>query len=178
MRRVFIGIPVDRPVQHQINELLVPISSSHKGIRWVPEQNRHLTLAFLGDIAASVVENLVRSMAQTYQGVPGFQTGYATLVRFPGGSGNIIALVLKTDEALASLSRTTQQMVSENGLVPERKPFRPHITLGRIRDASLFNIKLSQKTNINLTVKKITLYQSTLTPSGSIYLALKQIELE
>ncbi len=177
MQRVFIGIPVDNPAQQQINELLSPVVKSHKGIRWVPEQNRHLTLSFLGDITAGVIGKLVHSMAQAYQGVPGFQTGYATLCRFPGSSGNIVALVLKADDQLASLSRITQQLLSENGLVPERSRFRPHVTLGRIRDASLFKTKFNQQTNINLKVNKITLYQSTLTQTGSIYLALKQIEL-
>lgn len=177
MQRVFIGIPVDKTAQKQINGLLSPVVKSYKGIRWVPEQNRHLTIAFLGDITAGVVESLVHSMAQAYQGMQGFQTGCATLSRFPGGSGNIVALVLEADDQLVCLSRITQQLVSENGLVPERSRFRPHITLGRIRDASLFAAKFNQQTNINLEVNKIKLYQSTLTQTGSIYLALKQIEL-
>jgi len=176
VQRIFIGIPVDRPAQQQINELLIPIRKAYKDIHWVPEQNRHLTLAFLGKTPVLVIENLARSMQRAYQQVSVFQSGSATLCRFPGSTGHIVALVLKEDEYLAHLFHITQDFLAENGLVCDRNPFRPHITLGRIRKNPLLKIKFSQQTNINLQVNKIMLYQSTLTPAGRAYLVLKEIE--
>ena len=176
MQRIFIGIPVDEPAQRQINELLIPVKRTYTNIRWVPQQNRHLTLSFLGDRPASVIENLVRSMHRAYQKVSAFQSGSATLCRFPGSTGNIVALVLKDDKNLAHLYQITQDFLVENGFVRERNPFRPHITLGRIRKNPLLKIRFDQQTDINLQANKIVLYQSTLTPSGSDYLALKEVD--
>jgi 2'-5' RNA ligase len=177
VQRVFIGIPVDKPAQRQINELLIPAKRSNPDIRWVPEHNRHLTLAFLGNRPTGVIKDLVRSMHLAFQQQLAFRTGFSTLRRFPTSTGNIIALVYKPDEYFAHLFQVTQDFLTENGLGFDLKPFRPHITLGRIRKASTLKITFNQETNIGLRVDKVALYQSTLTDTGSIYLALKEIEL-
>lgn len=177
MHRVFIGIPVDQAAQRQIDALLSPIKSSIQGIRWVPEHNRHLTLAFLGNRPAGVVENIIRSMDQAYQQEKVFQTGFSNLRRFPGSSSNILALVFKVETHLAHLFQVTQELLMENGFELTRTQFRPHITLGRFRRNPRLKTTLNQQTNISLQVGKVTFYQSTLTQAGSTYLALKETGL-
>jgi 2'-5' RNA ligase len=177
VNRVFIGIPVDRSAQRQIDELLNPIKSSQRDIRWVPEHNRHLTLAFLGNRPARVVENVVGSMDQAYQQEKAFQSGFSSLRRFPDSSGNILALVFKVDAQLAHLFQVTQELLMENGFELTRTQFRPHITLGRFRRNPRLKTAFNQQTNISLQVGKVTFYQSTLTQAGSIYLALKETGL-
>lgn len=177
MQRVFIGIPVDRLAQQQINELLVPEKQSNPDIRWVPEHNRHLTLSFLGNRPFGVIENLCRSMDQAYQEESGFKTGPSRLERFPNSSGKIIALVFKFDARLSQLYQATQELLVANGFDFSRTQFRPHITLGRLKTHSRLNKNLNQSANISLRVGKITFYQSKLTQSGSIYLALKETKL-
>lgn len=178
MQRVFIGIPLDRSAQVQIDELLSPIKDSHRDIRWVPENNRHLTLAFLGNRPAEVVESIVGTMDQAYKKETSFKTPTSSLMRFPNSRGNILALVLKADAHLARLYRVTQELLVANGFEFSRTQFRPHITLGRLKRARQLKFNLNQKTNICLQVSKIAFYQSTLTQSGSIYLALKETGLQ
>jgi len=177
VQRVFIGIPVDRLAQQKINELLIPEQQSNPDIRWVPEHNRHLTLAFLGNRPAGVIENLCRSMDQAYQREPGFKMGPSRLERFPNSSGNIIALVFKSDARLSRLYQATQELLVANGFDFSRTQFRPHITLGRLKAHSRLNKNFQQSANIRLQVGKITFYQSKLTQSGSIYHALKESRL-
>jgi len=177
MQRVFFGIPVDPATQRQINDLLIPIKSSIQAVHWVPEQNRHLTLAFLGNRSTGVVENLIHSMDRVYQPEEVFQTGYASLRRFPGSSGNILALEFRVDDRLATLFQVTQELLVENGFEFSRTQFRPHITLGRLKKGSRLKTTLNQQTKISLQVGKVTFYQSTLTRGGSIYLVLKETVL-
>ena len=146
-------------------------------MRWVPEQNRHMTLAFLGNRPAGVVEKLTRSMDKAFQHETGFVTGPCGLARFPNSSGNIIALVFKADACLSHLYRVTQELLVENGFDLGRTQFRPHITLGRIRRRSRMTTDINRQTNISLQVGTVSFYQSTLTQSGSIYLALKETKL-
>lgn len=178
MQRVFFGIPLDQAAQQKINELLKPLRGPLKTVRWVDSQNWHMTLAFLGNRPEEVVESLTRSMEKAYQQESGFRTGPLSLSRFPNSSGNIIALVLKADSHLIHLYKVTQALLAANGFEISRTQFRPHITLGRLRKNSRLENDLHQQTNINLQVGKVTFYQSTLTPSGSIYLALKEIKLK
>ena len=178
MQRVFFGIPVGQKTQKQINDLLSPVKKSLQAVRWVPEQNRHLTLAFLGNRPAKVVENLVASMDEAYQDEAGFMTGPANLARFPNSRGNIIALVFKADEHLSHLYRVTQEYLVANGFDFNRTQFRPHITLGRFKRHSRVATDIKQQTNICMQVGKVTFYQSTLTPTGSVYLALNETKLD
>ena len=178
MQRVFFCIPVDAKTQDKINALLDPIKSTIRVVRWVPEQNRHLTLAFLGNRPQGLVDKLTRSMDKFYQHEKGFRIGPSSLSRFPNSSGNIIALVFKADAPLSGLYKVTQELLVANGFDFSRTQFRPHITLGRVRRNSRLETKLQQKTDINLQVGKVSFYQSTLTPTGSIYVALKETRLE
>jgi len=116
-------------------------------------------------------------MHLTFQRELTFKTSFSVLKRFPASTGNVIALVYKPDESLAHLFQVTQDFLTENGQRIDHKPFRPHVTLGRIRKASIPDKLLNQQTDICLRVDKIVLYQSTLTDTGSIYIALKEIEL-
>jgi len=177
MQRVFIGVPINQGQQRQINELLDSVSNPGREIRWVMEQNRHLTLAFLGDQSAAVVDALVRSMDAAYQWQSAFQTVFTGLVRFPNAKGHILALVGSADDRLARLFQLTCGLLTQHRLAPEYRTFRPHITVGKIARPRLLKACFNQPANINLDIDKVTLYQSTLTRTGSVYLALKETRL-
>jgi len=177
MRRVFIGVPVNQAAQPQIDKLLYPYQRSSPDISWVKAENRHLTLAFFGDRSDRAIEKLVHSMDNAYCPEKSFQTGFAKLERFPGPGGKIIALIFEAGACLDRLFQVTQGLMQVTGLDSDLKPFRPHVTLARIRKAGGFEKNLRKATNIRLQVDKITLYQSTLTRSGRVYLKLKEVEL-
>lgn len=177
MQRVFIGIPVNQKAQQQINKLLNPYQRSEQGIKWVPGENRHLTLTFFGERSDWEIENLVRSMDGAYHPRKAFQTGTATLARFPDSMGNIIALVFEADAYLTRLFQVSKDLMKASRLGSDLKPFRPHITLARIRKANHLDTTFPQPTNIRLQVDKITLYQSTLIQGTRVYHALKEIDL-
>jgi len=177
-QRIFIGIPIDKQSQQHINELLKPIQDSRQDIRWVPENNRHLTLAFLGDRPISEVNNLIRLFDENYQQETRFHYSLSTLERFPDPKGRIIALTGEPDEPLDKLFQITLKLLQRNEIEFDRKKFRPHLTLGRIKRPKHVKKTFDQQININLDITKITLYQSRLTEFGSTYLPLKEIQLK
>lgn len=177
MQRIFIGIPVDKHSQQQINKLLEPIKGSRQDIRWVAENNRHLSLAFLGDQPISRVDNLLRRFAETYQQEKQFRYRLSSLNRFPDSRGRIIALTDEPDRCLDNLFQITLKLLQKINIEIDRKKFRPHITLGRIRRPKHVKTSFDRQTDINVEINQITLFQSTLTESGSIYTALKVIHL-
>jgi len=176
-QRIFIGIPLDGHCQKQINELLKCLRQSRKDIRWVPENNRHLTLAFLGNIPDQDVEKLQHSFAKTYQNEPQFQYHLTTLTRFPDSAGRIIALVNDPTRPLDILFQNTLEMLRENRLNPDRKSFRPHITLGRIKRPRHVKENPGQQANIDLMVEKVTLFQSNFSESGPVYTSKTETKL-
>jgi len=177
VHRVFIGIPIDENSQQKINKLVKPMKNSSQDVRWVPASHRHLTLAFLGNKPASVVANLIRLFDQTYQQQAHFQYNMSTLTRFPDPEGRIIALVDDPVRPLRNLFRLTLELLQSNNIEFDRKEFRPHITLARIKRAKCVNTDFAQRINITLNIDAIVLYQSALTESGPVYSALKQTRL-
>ena len=177
MQRIFIAVPVARRLQKQINRVVAPVRSSNRDIRWVAEQNRHLTLAFLGDQPASVVDALVSSMDDAYRRESPFDAAFSLLTRFPDAKGNVLALVGHADDRLSMLFRATCRLLAQFGLAPEFEIFKPHITVGRIIRPRLLKSRFHELANIQLHVDRVTLYQSTLTTAGSVYRVLKETGL-
>jgi len=176
-QRIFLGIPVDKQSQRLINKLLRPLKESPTDIRWVPENNRHLTLAFLGDTPKSKVDRLIRAFDNSYQQRSCFQFCLSELTRFPSASGRIIALTGRPAGSLETIFQLTLQLLDKTRVEFDQKKFRPHITLARIRKARHVKTVFDQHTEISLDVASVVLYQSTLTNTGSIYSRLKEIKL-
>jgi len=177
MQRLFIAVPVGQRLQKRINRLLAPMKDPNTGIRWVAEQNRHLTLAFLGDQPGPVAGALAGSMGDAYTRMERFDASFPILARFPDAKGNILALVGYADDALTGLFEATRELLAQLELAPEFKTFRPHITVGRIIRPRLVKTRFHEAADIELPVDRVTLYRSTLTPAGSVYHALREAHL-
>lgn len=177
LQRVFIGIPVDERSQQQINKLLAPVKSSRHDLRWVPENNRHMTLAFLGDIEAPVVENLVRLFDEVYRREACFKYRLSMLTRFPNSSGRIIALTGEPTDPLEHLFQITLDFLSGNDVEFDRKRFRPHVTLGRIKKAKQVKTNFDKQVGVTLDISRVRFYRSTLSQGGSVYQVMSEVEL-
>ncbi len=176
-QRIFIGIPLGDRTQKAIEQLLEPMQPCSRNLRWVPAVNRHLTLAFLGDISLDELENVQQGFAETYHEHDQFQYELTALERFPNTRGRIIALTGEAGEPLDNLAMATRDMLSECRLGFERKKFRPHITLARVRNPKHPVMRFDRRVNIGMSINRVALYRSTLTDSGSIYSVLRKAEL-
>lgn len=172
-QRVFIGIPLDEPVQNAIEELLAPWRRQYRGLRWVPAANRHLTLAFLGDISGAEVDQLQAVFEKAYPGEARFCYRFSALRRFPNARSRIVALTGEPVRPLHSLVTITRGMLRELALPCERQRFRPHVTLARKRAAELAGCCIDETVAIGMDVSRIALYRSTLTRGGAVYTVLR-----
>ena len=178
MQRIFIGVQVDRQAQRHINELLRPLKELGRDIRWVPENNRHLTLAFLGNVPVSEVDILVGLFDETYWQEQHFRFKLTRLTRFPESTSTIIALTGKPGRPMDNLFQITLRLLQSNDQRIDRKEFRPHVTVARLKRAKQLKTAFDQQANIYLDIAKITLYQSILTECGPVYSVLKETTLQ
>lgn len=177
MQRVFIGIPVDDRCQGPINRLLRPVKRISQDIRWVPEHNRHLTLAFLGNKTKSEIGSLLQAFDETFGQKSPFQFCLSALTRFPGPGGRIIALTGQPGGTLEDVHWATLNLLKNYRIEFDQKRFRPHVTLGYIRKPGQVKTVIDQQTEILLDVMRVVLYQGKSTASGSIYTRLKETKL-
>jgi 2'-5' RNA ligase len=157
-------------------------------IRWVPIQNLHLTLKFLGDTAASHVDFLKQLLAREADSHLQFNLQLGGLGSFPTSRRpRLLWIGLHASADLTSLQKSIEAGTSRLGYEQEERPFSPHLTIGRVRQnispPDLQKIRTALGTiqlgNIGTArVDSVHLFRSDLQPGGSIYTKLFSASLK
>lgn len=180
MIRAFLAINLDDEVKHQLFRVGTSLKEKlNLSVKWVKESHLHFTLRFLGNIEQKDVENVIQSLTEL-QYLPAFDLSFTQVIAFPEQKPRIIGMAVKQSDPLGNLVNYLTNQLLKLGFEPEERVFMPHITLGRI--AKPRRKGLLQLDNLDFpkkqTVTKVTLFQSEISPEGSIYSVLQQFPLQ
>jgi 2'-5' RNA ligase len=106
-------------------------------VRWTNPTQAHLTLQFLGDVVAEHVPSLVQALRSAVAGHPALYLRAGEVGAFPSEDApRVLWLGVRGDEdRLLALQRAVTDAVRRvEGIVADRKAFRAHLTLGRVRN--------------------------------------------
>ena len=182
--RVFIALDLPKPIQDSIEQQTARLRQSLGNglIRWVPANNMHLTLKFIGDIAASHVDFIKQMLTQTADSHQSFDLQISGIGSFPNSKrARVLWVGIHAPAGLASLQKNIETGAARLGYEKEARPFSPHLTLGRVRqNASPDDLQkvrsVLEGTQIGrigtACVDSVHLYQSDLHPEGSVYTKL------
>ncbi|MEL6582844.1 MAG: RNA 2',3'-cyclic phosphodiesterase [Pseudomonadota bacterium] len=176
--RSFIALELPHPLSEGLSALSDTLP---KGLRVVPDDDLHLTLAFLGDASESALQDIADDLdTLTSDPIALGVTGIGTF-----GSGDMVrsvnAIVQPTD-ALSALQTKVIRIARNAGLGLPRRKFLPHITLARRTErppeAALSAWLLAHTTHKTPPVwaTRGVLFRSDLTGNGPIYTALSEFE--
>jgi 2'-5' RNA ligase len=177
--RAFIAVPVPEATR---NELVSAQSAmkrralrSRLSPRWLPPEQLHITLKFLGYVSEEALASLAASTADEAARTPVIATSFRGFVAFPSPRrARIIAAELADPKgALATLADRVEAEAETLGVPRETRTFRPHITLARIKqpgDVSDFLAHAVPPADVALD--EIVLFRSDLRPTGAIYTPL------
>lgn len=134
MIRAFVALPIPEAARAVLGPFLEQCARCAPGLRWVPAENLHLTLRFLGDIDEQVAGRLADRLG-TIRAAP-FTLRTGALGSFGGTrSPRVVWLGLEEGASQAQgLAELCEAACRELGLDAEARPFRPHLTLARARD--------------------------------------------
>ncbi len=177
-RRLFIALECPDDVRQVLTGAVSVLDGQMpKGaVRWVRPEQMHLTLFFLGDTAVSQITAVQQVMDNAAAQCMPFSLTLSELGAFPNKRQPRVIWVglAGTDAAMSQLAQLQAGIangVAALGWPQEKRPFRPHLTLGRVKDK-----RLLKGVNWGAEVKRVvwpvtavTLIQSTLTPHGPIY---------
>ena len=173
--RGFIAVQI--PIE--VKDALGDVSRGLEGrvesgaIRWVRPEQMHLTLRFLGDTAVAQLPAIQRGMDEAAKAIAPFDMHLGDVGCFPNPRRpRVIWAGLLGDEArLLSLKTVLDQQLTPLGWPPEDKPFRAHLTLGRVKDerAAQGVTWTAPVPRLPVPVAAIHLIESQLRPSGPIY---------
>jgi len=174
--RAFIALELPPDIREAIWDSVKPISGTLRSlVKWVPSENMHLTLRFLGNITLAMSNTLRKNLQNISPRFtpPKFKLGITGT--FPSWKEpRVLWVGLEVIEGdLKSIQNETELQAQAIGLPQEKQKFHPHITVGRVKTPSPFisttwkNVKIKE-TSV-FTIDKITLFRSTLNPSGAVY---------
>jgi 2'-5' RNA ligase len=149
-------------------------------LRLVRPEHLHLTLAFVGEVSEDRAAGIARAMTADIPLEP-FQVVFAGVGAFPPrGAPRVLYLdVTEGAHAAVELHRHVAARLEAAGVGLDRRPFRPHLTLGRWRQSRPPDRPrgTSAARVAEIQVRSVTLFQSQLSSSGPTYTRLTATRL-
>jgi 2'-5' RNA ligase len=154
-------------------------------VRWVATPALHLTLEFLGEVSEERLAGVRNALDAVAAATPPLALTCAGLGVFPGPARPRVVWAGITDgvRGLGLLAAAVERAMEPLGFPPERRPFRGHVTLGRVRSprgAGPLARALEREGHAEFgrwTAPQAVLYRSRLRPTGAIYDALATLPL-
>ena len=179
--RTFLALELPQTVRNKLSAHAELISGHDKlqQIRWLPKENYHLTLAFLGNVEYNLINSLQLKLEQNLSYNKAVPFRFSEITPFPfSGTPKIAAAMLEHSDELMQLQHNTAKCVRAFGISLERRRFTPHVTLGRLKSRSRKSIAFQpQQIFLEGVSEKVVIFQSELTPKGAVYTSLGEISL-
>lgn len=180
--RSFLAFPISGELKEEFKRIINELQPTHADVKWVKLENIHLTLKFLGSLQGSDLENVSSVLRDRAPGFFPITTYLSEIGAFPDFSHPKIIWGALDDPSnkIHTIVNVLEGELSKFGIAKDDHPFKPHITLGRIRSsANLSNlIQVIQQITLKVKTKQIfervILYKSTLTSQGPVYEVLKE----
>lgn len=179
--RSFIAVAVDETIISRLTALQQELRRADAPVSWVRPEGMHLTLKFLGNVPEADIPRIGDALHEVAVPRTPFRIGVEGAGAFPNlrrprvvwadireGREELIALATAVDDVLAGL-----------GFPPEKRPFSPHLTLGREKEPKQLErlIALVQSHADDrfgeMTVNEVILFRSQLSPKGAKYTPLR-----
>jgi len=153
-------------------------------VKWTRPASVHLTLKFLGAVEEEMIEPLAQSAGQATAAHSPLTLKIDETGVFPGRKkARVVWLGLAGDvDGLAALAGDIETVAQGFGFKPEKRSFRPHLTLGRFRSGRGRSELLSELDRLDLRrvefiAREVVLFKSDLKPTGAVYTALQRLPL-
>lgn len=187
--RCFIAIDIDKKTEAALGDLQQRLKNAADirkgGLKWVRPENIHLTLKFLGEVK----DEKITEVCKIVEIVAAVHKGFDLDIEQVGYFGNRVAKVVWVGagaghDQLCQLQKSLEQQLALAGWPAEQRQFTGHLTLCRVKNSNA-GIKLAQITgNYNdfkvgtISADSLSVYQSQLRPTGSVYTVLANYKLK
>lgn len=169
--RLFVGIGMPPAIQDR----LVRLRSAIPGARWIDQENLHLTLRFIGEVSHHDAEDI--DLALSRIDAEAFDLTLRGLGHFEnGGEPTMLWADVEASPALMRLQEKVDSTLRRAGIQFDKRNFRPHVTLARLKAPPLDRVRSFLRDRANFRadpflVDRFTLFSSHLGKRGAQYAA-------
>ena len=133
--RLFVAVPLPPPALETAAGLLRAVRPLEWPVRWVRDDGLHLTLKFFGEVTSDRVEAIEEMVQFATAGMAPMELSLSGAGAFPSARRpRVLRLEISAGPDLELLQDRLERGGEQIGFAPEGRPFRPHITLGRVKE--------------------------------------------
>lgn len=180
--RTFIALEISDVIRNQITIIQKQLTNKGAELNWIKNENIHLTLRFLGEIddnnhnkifeAMNKVAENARCLNLSLTELGMFSDKYNPTVIWVGIGGEV--------EELRQVAERCDYYLTASGFEIEKRYFKPHITIGRIKKLTDKKLFISEVNGIKIDqtafkIKKLNVVKSDLKPTGANYTNLHTV---
>jgi RNA 2',3'-cyclic 3'-phosphodiesterase len=176
--RTFVAVEISQAIRARAGELIAALGGTTADVKWVEPHNLHLTLKFLGEVHEREIVEVCRAVQRGAEQVEPFELEVRGAGAFPTSARPRTVWLGAGEgaEQMVTLHDRVETPLAELGYREEHRRFEPHLTIGRVRgggsgiaELGKFLQQHAQFAAGLMTVGKVTVFSSTLTPAGPIY---------
>ena len=187
--RAFLAVNLSVPATRAVADLGEAVrrelgeNAQAMRVAWVPAANLHVTLKFLGWTSEEALEAVADRLRRELLRRPAVEVRARGLGVFPTATSPRVIWCGLEDLAsgLGNLARDVDKWMSELGFIKEERPFRAHLTLGRVKEgrASMEELigKYAEKDCGTSVIREVVVYESRLRAQGAEYVARARVPL-
>lgn len=184
--RIFVAIDLEKKIKDTLTAFIRELDSGNRNIRWVKFQGMHLTLKFLGETSGEKIAEVKSVLEVASSEHPSFELILKGTGTFPpeARTPRVIWIGIEENAALLAIQTRIENDLYKIRFPKEQRKFHPHLTLGRIKGPGnlgpvIHTLGQNRETEFGrMIVGKITLFQSTLKPTGAEYAILSEHKLQ
>ena len=168
MHRLFVAI---RPPEI-VRDLLIDAMDDSPALRWVGDEQLHLTLRFIGEVERPLANDIAVALAPIR--FPPFELMVSGTGRFEQRKGGALWAGVGPRKPVAELAGKVERACQSAGLAPERRAYHPHITLARYNRRNLQAARDFERRHADLAsepfaVDRFVLFESRPSRHGAHY---------
>jgi 2'-5' RNA ligase len=168
--RLFTAIDIPAALRDDLSGLQ---SDDALGARWTDPEQFHITLRFIGEVPTEQAVNYEKVLADV-KAPPVKCVPYGLDVLPSRRSPRVIMLGLERTDSMMALYHAISDALQSEGLDPEDRKYRPHVTLGRLDNGDpdsvhAFLRRHEDRSFSSFEANRFILYESTLTSDGALH---------
>jgi RNA 2',3'-cyclic 3'-phosphodiesterase len=183
--RLFVAADLPAEVRARLGAVQKALARLPLEVRWTRPEGIHLTLTFIGEVAADRVDRIRGALRESgCRGLPPAALAARGVGVFPdrGRPRVLWAGVVGEVEAAGRVKRAVDEALAPAGVIPEDRPFHPHLTLGRVTGSRGGDWRAALEPHAveefgSFTLAACVLFESRLLPGGAQYHALESVPL-
>lgn len=175
--RLFFAIELHEALRTALDHAIAPLRAAEPSLAWVPRDRLHLTMKFMGEVDDAGAARLAAAASVVAAAHGPFEMILGGVGAFPNfRRARVVWLGVEADPRLELLHHDLELACGAAGFEVEGRPFRPHITLARVRtplglDRARPFARVARRVAYAASqeVRALGLIERTIGPGGSRY---------